>query len=68
MPISLETQILPDALYDAHQAARWLSFHPETIRRLIREGRIAAVRLGPKLRVRGRDLLAIIEQGLPAAT
>lgn len=38
-------------------AARW-SFHEESIRRIIRDGRLPAMRLGKRLRVADADVLA----------
>lgn len=39
------------ALYSVRQVANQLGVHPETIRRLIHDGRLEAVRVGRVLRV-----------------
>jgi excisionase family DNA binding protein len=41
----------PDALYSVREVAGQLGVHPETIRRLIHDGRLDAVRVGRVLRV-----------------
>ncbi len=41
----------PDALYSVREVAGQLGVHPETIRRLIHDGRLDAVRIGRVLRV-----------------
>jgi excisionase family DNA binding protein len=44
------------ALYTVRQVADRLGVHPETIRRLIHDGRLDAVRIGRVLRVGGASL------------
>jgi len=41
----------PDTLYSVREVAGRLGVHPETIRRLIHDGRLDAVRVGRVLRV-----------------
>ena len=41
----------PDSLYSVREVAGRLGVHPETIRRLIHEGKLDAVRVGRVLRV-----------------
>jgi excisionase family DNA binding protein len=41
-------------LYSVRQVADQLGVHPETVRRLIHDGRLEAVRVGRVLRVDGR--------------
>jgi excisionase family DNA binding protein len=41
----------PDSLYSVREVAVQLGVHPETIRRLIHDGRLDAVRVGRVLRV-----------------
>lgn len=41
------------ALYSVKEVASRLGVHPETIRRLIHDGRLEAVRIGRVLRVEG---------------
>lgn len=50
------------ALYSVRDVADRLGVHPETIRRLIHEGRLDAVRVGRVLRVDGRGLAAFVER------
>jgi excisionase family DNA binding protein len=45
-----------DGLYSVRQVAHQLGVHPETIRRLIHDGRLDAVRVGRVLRVGGASL------------
>jgi excisionase family DNA binding protein len=44
------------ALYSVRQVADQLGVHPETVRRLIHEGRLDAIRVGRVLRVHGAEL------------
>jgi excisionase family DNA binding protein len=44
----------PDTPYSVRQVAGQLGVHPETIRRLIHDGRLDAVRVGRVLRVHKR--------------
>jgi excisionase family DNA binding protein len=46
----------PQALYSVREVANQLGVHPETIRRLIHDGRLDAVRVGRVLRVHGAAL------------
>jgi excisionase family DNA binding protein len=48
--VSSEAEV--DGLYSVREVADQLGVHPETIRRLIHEGRLDAVRVGRVLRVR----------------
>ena len=52
----------PEALYDVQTAARMMHWHPESVRRLVRRGELAAYRFpgkhGEQIRIRRRDLLA----------
>jgi excisionase family DNA binding protein len=53
------TDTLP-ARPSIQQAAQWLGVHPKTIRRYIAQGRIKAVRVGPRLlRIERESLLAL---------
>ena len=42
------------SLYSVRQVADRLGVHPETVRRLIHDGRLQAVRVGRVLRIAGR--------------
>jgi excisionase family DNA binding protein len=46
----------PAGLYTVREVAGQLGVHPETIRRLIHDGRLEAVRVGRVLRVDGAAL------------
>lgn len=50
-----------DLTLSTRSAASVLGFHPEHVRRLIRSGRLAAVRAGGDYRVRVDDLWPLIE-------
>ena len=45
-----------ETLYSVRQVADTLGVHPETIRRLIHDGRLDAVRIGRVLRVEANSL------------
>ena len=45
--------IAPSRLYSVRQVAGQLGVHPQTIRRLIHDGRLEAVRVGRVLRLDG---------------
>ena len=49
-------------LYSVRQVADQLGGHPETIRRLIHEGRLDAVRVGRVLRVEGQAFAGFVER------
>jgi excisionase family DNA binding protein len=47
-------------LYEVSQVAGMLGVHPETIRRLIHDGRLDAIRVGRVLRVDPRSVEAFV--------
>jgi excisionase family DNA binding protein len=47
-------------LYSVRQVADTLGVHPETIRRLIHDGRLDAVRIGRVLRVEANSLAGFV--------
>ena len=49
---------MSDEVYTVEQAADRLKLHPKTVLRMIREGRLKAVRLGKAYRISGADLNA----------
>jgi excisionase family DNA binding protein len=50
------------ALYSVRQVADRFGVHPETVRRLIHEGRLDALRIGRVLRVDGEAVEAFVAQ------
>jgi excisionase family DNA binding protein len=50
----------PGSLYSVRQVADRLGVHPETVRRLIHDGRLEAVRVGRLLRVDGRAFAGFV--------
>lgn len=48
------------------QLAALLGYHEETIRRLIREGRIRALRFGRNYRIPADEVARIMTEGLPS--
>jgi excisionase family DNA binding protein len=55
-------------LFNQREAAEILSLSEQTVRRLTREGRLPAVRIGASVRYRDADLEAFIETHAVAAT
>jgi excisionase family DNA binding protein len=51
-----------ESLYSVREVAGRLGVHPETIRRLIHDGRLDAVRVGRVLRVHGDALDGFLAQ------
>jgi excisionase family DNA binding protein len=51
-----------DTLYTVRDVAGRLGVHPETVRRLIHDGRLDAVRVGRVLRVHGNSLQGFLTQ------
>ena len=52
-------------LFSPEEVATAISFHPESVRRLIRDGKIAAVKVGLLWRVTAGELHRIATKGLP---
>jgi excisionase family DNA binding protein len=46
----------PEPVWDCREVARFLSIHPGTVKRLAREGRLPAFRLGNRWRFRPSEL------------
>lgn len=59
--VAIEAEPQPE-LYSVREVAERLGVHPETIRRLIHEGRMDAVRVGRVLRVARADVEAFIDR------
>jgi excisionase family DNA binding protein len=51
-----------DNLFSINTAAARLECHPETLRRIIRRGEMAAVKVGRTWRVRESDLTAFLDK------
>jgi excisionase family DNA binding protein len=49
-----------ESLLDINETAQKLKWHPETVRRFIRDGQLSAVKMGKSWRVRESDLSAFI--------
>ncbi len=50
----------PEKLMNIREAAEALAVHPETLRRMTRDGRIPFVRVGSRLKFAPSDLLEFI--------
>lgn len=55
-------------LYEPRAFARVISWHPESVRRAIRQKRIRAVRLGNGWRIPADEVSRIMTAGLPSAS
>jgi excisionase family DNA binding protein len=55
-------EVDPGSLYSVRQVADRLGVHPETVRRLIHDGRLDAVRVGRVLRVDGMAFAGFISR------
>jgi excisionase family DNA binding protein len=51
-----------EGLYSVREVAGQLGVHPETIRRLIHDGRLDAIRVGRVLRIDGAALAGFLAQ------
>ena len=58
--VAIEGERIEPELFSVREVADRLGVHPETIRRLIHEGRMDAVRVGRVLRVARADVEAFI--------
>jgi excisionase family DNA binding protein len=56
------TDVDTGSLYSVRDVADRLGVHPETIRRLIHDGRLDAVRVGRVLRIEGRAVSGFVER------
>jgi len=56
---------LPMRLYTPAHVAGVLAYHPESVRRAIRQGRIKAIKCGDGWRVRDDELERLCRDGLP---
>ncbi|MEV5596654.1 helix-turn-helix domain-containing protein [Streptomyces sp. NPDC052496] len=56
-----------DRLYSVDQVAELLGLHVRTVRNYVRDGRLAAVRIGKQYRIAHEDLEAFTGRPVPAA-
>ncbi|TJZ44514.1 helix-turn-helix domain-containing protein [Streptomyces piniterrae] len=54
-----------DRFYSVEQVAGLLGLHPRTIRNYVRDGRLAAVRIGKQYRIAHRDLESLTGRTVP---
>ncbi|GGQ34562.1 helix-turn-helix domain-containing protein [Streptosporangium pseudovulgare] len=56
---------MPDRFYSVEQVAEHLGLHPRTVRNYVRDGRLAAVRIGKQYRIAHEDLEAFTGHPVP---
>ena len=54
-----------EAAHTVEEVAGKIKYHPESVRRLIRQGRIHALPFGTSWRVSHAELVRILTEGLP---
>lgn len=54
-----------EVLFTVDEAARYIKFNPETVRRLIREGKLPAIRMSGRWRIKKSELEAWGEKNTP---
>lgn len=64
----VENETSEARLYEPRAFARVIAWHPESVRRAIRQGRIKAVRLGGGWRIPADEVSRICSAGLPSAS
>lgn len=52
-------------LYTTDEFANLIGFHPESVRKIIRQGRIKAKRFGRSYRILGSEVDRILKDGIP---
>ncbi len=60
--------IEPNAVYTVKEAAELLKMGEATVWRLVRSGELDSVKLGKSRRIRGQDLLKLLEKGAERAS
>jgi excisionase family DNA binding protein len=53
---ALAEKYQPEPVWNCHEAARFLCIHPATVKRLAREGKLPAFRIGNRWRFRPSEL------------
>lgn len=48
--------VADDEYLTTEEAAKLLKLHPDTVRRLIREGKLPGIKIGGQYRIRRRDI------------
>jgi excisionase family DNA binding protein len=60
------SEVVPiEAALTVEEAAEKIHYHPESLRRAIRQGRVAALRFGQGWRIPASELRRILATGLP---
>lgn len=54
--VALRKTEMPERFYTLDEAAEWLGFHRNTVRKWIESGELTASRLGKEFRIRQSDL------------
>jgi excisionase family DNA binding protein len=54
-----------EAAYTVEEVAGVIKYHPESVRRAIRQGRISALQFGAGYRIPAAELRRILTSGLP---
>jgi excisionase family DNA binding protein len=54
--VALRKTEMPERIYTLDEAAKWLGFHRNTIRKWIESGELVATRPGKEFRIRQSDL------------
>ena len=60
--------IEPNAVYTVKESAQLLKMGEATIWRLMKSGELNSVKLGKARRIRGQDLLTLLERGAQTAS
>jgi excisionase family DNA binding protein len=55
--------IEPNAVYTVKEAAQLLKMGEATVWRMVKNGEVESIKLGKSRRIRGQDLLSLLEKG-----
>jgi len=64
---SVPEEYHPEPVWDCDAAARFLSIHPSTVKRMAREGKLPAFRIGNRWRFRPSELDAWARSAVPSS-